>query len=54
MEVKMRNAIISATSDEPFFEIGPLTDGFTFTFSGRAKNSAGYGVYSEIWIVKVV
>jgi len=55
MEVKMRNAIISATSDEPFFEIGKkLTDGFTFTFSGRAKNSAGYGGYSEIWIVEVV
>lgn len=39
-----------ATSDEPFFELGPLTENMTFAFRGRAKNSAGYGGYSEIWV----
>jgi len=40
--------------DEPFFEIAPLEEGNTYAFRGRAKNSAGYGGYSEIWIVEVV
>ena len=43
-----------ATSDEPFFEFGPLAEGITFAFRGRAKNSVGYGGYSEIWVVEVV
>ena len=46
--------MLNATSDEPFFELGPLTEGFTFAFRGRARNSAGYGGYSEIWVVEVV
>jgi len=41
-------------SDEPFFEPGPLTDGQTFAFRDRAKNSAGYGGYTEIWVTEVV
>jgi len=45
---------IFATSDEPFFELGPLPEGITFAFRGRAKNSAGYGGYTEIWVVEVV
>jgi len=43
-----------ATSDEPFFELGPLTENLTFAFRARAKNSAGYGGYSEVWVVEVV
>ena len=42
------------TQDVPFFELGPLDEGFTYAFCGRAKNSAGYGEYSEIWAVEVV
>jgi len=46
---------VFATSDEPFFELGKkLTEGFTFAFRGRARNGAGYGGYSEIWVVEVV
>ncbi|MCK5833309.1 TetR/AcrR family transcriptional regulator [bacterium] len=45
---------VFATSDEPFFEFGPLAEGNTFAFRGRAKNSTGYGGYSEIWVVEVV
>jgi len=45
---------VFATSNEPFFELGPLTEGLTYAFRARAKNSAGYGGYSEIWIVEVV
>jgi len=45
---------VFATSDEPFFELGPLAEGITFAFRARAKNSAGYGGYSEIWVVEVV
>ena len=37
---------VFATGDEPFFELGKkLTEGFTYTFRGRARNSAGYGGY---------
>jgi hypothetical protein len=43
-----------ATSDEPFFELGPLTENMTYAFRARAKNSAGYGEYTEIWLVEVV
>ena len=46
--------MLNATSDEPFFELDPLEEGVTFAFRGRAKNSAGYGGYSEIWMVEVV
>ena len=42
------------TSDEPYFETEALTEGFTYAFRIRAKNSAGYGKNSEIWIVEVV
>jgi len=45
---------IFATSDEPFFELGPLTEGLTFAFRARARNSAGYGGFTEIWLVEVV
>ena len=45
---------VMKTQDEPFFEIGPLGEGFTYAFRGRAKNSAGYGGYSEICVVEVV
>ncbi len=45
---------VFATSDEPFFELGPLPEGLTFAFRARAKNSAGYGGYSEVWVVEVV
>ena len=45
---------VFATSDEPFFELGPLTEGNTYAFRARAKNGAGYGGYSEVWIVDVV
>jgi len=45
---------VMKTQDEPFFEVGPLTEGFTFAFRARARNSAGYGGYSEIWIVEIV
>ncbi len=45
---------VFATGDEPFFELGPLVEGNTYAFRGRAKNGAGYGGYSEIWIVEVV
>jgi len=45
---------IFATSDEPFLELGPLTETMTFAFRARAKNSAVYGGYSEIWVVEVV
>ena len=51
---KPENWDVFATSDEPFFEFGPLAEGNTFAFRGRAKNSAGYGGYSEIWVVEVV
>jgi len=36
---------IFATSDEPFFELGPLTETLTIAFRPRAKNKAGYGSY---------
>ncbi len=35
-------------------ELGPLTEGLTYAFRARAKNSAGYGGYSEIWVVEVI
>ncbi len=45
----------NTTSDEPFFELGKkLGEGNTFAFRGRARNGAGYGKNSEIWIVEVV
>ena len=40
-------------SDEPFFEIAPLEEGNTYAFRGRARNSAGYGGYSDVWVVEV-
>ena len=46
--------MLNATSDEPFFETEPLTEGFTYAFRARARNGAGYGGYSEIWVVEVV
>ena len=45
---------IFMTSDEPYFETEALTEGFTYAFRIRAKNSAGYGGYSEVWVVEVV
>ena len=45
---------VFATGDEPFFELGPLVEGNTYAFRARAKNSTGYGGYSEIWIVEIV
>jgi len=42
------------TQDEPYFEVGQLEEGQTYAFRGRARNSAGYGGYSEIWVVEVV
>jgi len=45
---------VMKTQDEPFFEIGPLVEGNTYAFRGRAKNNAGYGGYSEVWVVKIV
>ena len=51
---KPENFELDKTSDEPYFETGPLEEGFTYAFRGRAKNSAGYGGYSEVWVVEVV
>jgi len=34
---------LDKTSDEPYFELGPLMEGFIFAFRGRARNGAGYG-----------
>ena len=43
------------TSDEPFFEFGKkLVEGNTYAFRVRARNSAGYGGYSEVWVVEVI
>ena len=35
-------------------ELGPLTENLTFAFRARTKNNAGYGRYTEIWVVEVV
>ena len=45
---------IQTTADEPLFEPGPLEENFTYAFRARAKNSAGYGGYSEMWVMEVV
>ena len=45
---------VMKTQDEPFFKISPLAGGFTYAFRGRARNSAGYGGYSEVWVVEVI
>lgn len=45
---------VMKTIDEPYFEIGPLVEGNTYAFRGRGRNSAGYGGYSEVWVVEVV
>jgi len=42
------------TSDEPYFETEALREGFTYAFRMRARNGAGYGGYSEVWVVEVV
>ena len=46
--------MLNATSDEPFFETEPLRENFAYIFRARARNSAGYGGYSGIWVVEVV
>ncbi len=42
------------TSDEPYFETEALREGFTYAFRMRARNGAGYGGYSDVWVVEVV
>lgn len=45
---------LDKTSDKPYIRVRPLDEGFTFAFRGRARNGAGYGGYSEIWVIEVV
>jgi hypothetical protein len=40
--------------NEPYLETDPLTEKMTYAFRGRAHNSAGYGGYTDLWIVEVV
>ncbi len=45
---------VQATSDEPFFELGPLNEGYTYAFRARARDNVGYREYSMVWVVEVV